>query len=58
MTNLKVAVFAKKSELAETSQEKILKQAFTAQGFGARVSGKAWFDKNGAWQNPSIAYIL
>jgi hypothetical protein len=58
MANVKVAVFGKESDLAEAFQEKMLKQAFTALSFGARVSGKAWVNKNGEWQNPSIADIF
>ena len=52
MTNVKVAVFAEESKLAEALQEKMLKQAFTALSFSVRVLGKAWVNKNGEWQNP------
>jgi hypothetical protein len=58
MANVKMPVFGKESDLAEALQEKMLKQAFTALSFGARVSGKAWVNRNGEWQNPSIADIF
>ena len=58
MANVKEAVFGTASELDEALQEKKLKQAFTALSFGARASGKAWVNKNGEWQNPSIADIF
>ena len=44
-------------ELAEF-QMKLLKQAFTAMSFGARLASHGWQDSSGHWSNPALVDIL
>ncbi|MDV7399990.1 hypothetical protein RZS08_51720, partial [Arthrospira platensis SPKY1] len=39
-------------------QTKLLKTAFTAISFGARVSSTGWKSDSGEWTNPAIVDIL
>ena len=38
--------------------EKLVKEAMTAIGFGARISGGSWQDNDGNWQTPAIDDII
>lgn len=38
--------------------EKLVKEAITAIGFGARISGGSWQDNDGNWQTPAIDDII
>lgn len=58
MKNVQTSVFGKDCDLSEELQQKMLKQAFTAISFGARLISKGWVNKNGDWENPSIADIF
>ena len=44
-------------DLAEF-QIKLLKQAFTAMSFGARLASHGWQDSSGHWSNPALVDIL
>jgi hypothetical protein len=44
-------------DLAEF-QMKLLKQAFTAMSFGARLASHGWQDSSGHWSNPALVDIL
>ena len=44
-------------DLAEF-QMKLLKQAFTAMSFGARLVSHGWQDSSGHWSNPALVDIL
>ena len=37
---------------------KLLKQAFTAMSFGARLASTGWQDQSGHWNNPALVNIL
>jgi hypothetical protein len=39
-------------------QMKLLKQAFTAMSFGARLASHGWQDSSGHWSNPALVDIL
>ena len=39
-------------------QMKLLKQAFTAMSFGARLASHGWQDSSGNWSNPALVDIL
>ena len=58
MLNLRAAVFTAQSNVPAKSQNDLLKQAFTAISFGARVMETGWKDDSGAWQNPAIVDII
>jgi len=58
MLNLRAAVFTAQSNVPAKSQNDLLKQAFTAISFGARVMETGWKDHSGAWQNPAIVDII
>ena len=58
MNTIQYLVFGSHSDLADTLQVKLLKQAFTAISFGARKTAKGWMDSNGKWTNPAIVDIF
>ena len=58
MNTIQYLVFGSDSDLAETLQIKMLKQAFTAISFGARKTAKGWIDSSGKWTNPAIVNIF
>ena len=51
-------VFLESSPVPRELQMGLLKQAFTAISFGARVSGTGWMDSLGNWVNPAIVEII
>jgi hypothetical protein len=50
--------FDSDSELTIDRQNKYIKQAITALGFGARIHSEGWALSNGEWVNSSIADIF
>jgi len=51
-------VFNDRSKGAVEFQMKLLKQAFTAMSFGARLASTGWQDGSGNWNNPALVNIL
>lgn len=50
--------FNDESIISRELQDKLLKQAVTAIGFGARKSARGWKKSNGDWQNSALVDIL
>ena len=58
MRTVRIYVFRNlEKDLAEF-QTKLLKQAFTAMSFGARLASHGWQDSSGHWSNPALVDIL
>lgn len=51
-------IFLHNSAVDNDLQLKLLKEAFTALSFGARLQTKGWLDRNGLWKNPAIVDII
>ena len=51
-------VFDDRSKGAGEFHMKLLKQAFTAISFGARLASTGWQDGSGHWNNPALVNIL
>ena len=58
MRTVRLYVFRDHSRDAADFQIKLLKQAFTAMSFGARLSTHGWQDNAGHWNNPALVDIL
>ena len=58
MRTVRLYVFRDHSRDAANFQIKLLKQAFTAMSFGARLSTHGWQDNAGQWNNPALVVIL
>ena len=58
MRTVRLYVFRDHSRDAADFQTKLLKQAFTAMSFGARLSTHGWQDNAGHWNNPALVDIL
>ncbi len=58
MRTVRLYVFRDHSREAADFQTKLLKQAFTAMSFGARLSTHGWQDNAGHWNNPALVDIL
>ena len=58
MRTVRLYVFRDHSRDAADFQTKLLKQAFTAMSFGARLSTHGWQDSTGHWNNPALVAIL
>jgi hypothetical protein len=58
MRDVRLATFGKDSELSIDNQEKKIKQAVTAIGFGARAQESGWRVGDGSWENPSLGKII
>jgi hypothetical protein len=50
--------FTSDSRVAKYLQINLLKQAFTAIGFGARASSKSWVDPSGQWSGGALVSII
>jgi hypothetical protein len=55
---VRLYVFDDHSKGAGEFQMKLLKQAFTAISFGARLASTGWQDGSGNWNNPALVNIL
>jgi hypothetical protein len=51
-------IFGNNCELSHEKQNKIIKEAFTAIGFGARVNSNAWMLANGKWKRSALKEII
>lgn len=58
MRTVRLYVFDDHSKQAGEFQMKLLKQAFTAMSFGARLASTGWQDQSGHWNNPALVNIL
>jgi predicted GNAT family N-acyltransferase len=58
MSTVKHFTFGTDSPVPKDLQTKLLKTAFTAISFGARVSSTGWKNDSGQWTNPAIVDIL
>jgi hypothetical protein len=58
MATVKHFTFDAESPVPKDLQTKLLKTAFTAISFGARVSSTGWKSDSGEWTNPAIVDIL
>lgn len=58
MATVRTFVFTTASRLTKELQLKLLKQAFTAIGFGAKLNETGWMDEAGQWNNPALVNIL
>ena len=58
MRTVRLYVFRDHVRVAADFQIKLLKQAFTAMSFGARLSTHGWQDNSGHWNNPALVDIL
>ena len=58
MATVRHYVFLKDSNAPKELQLKLLKQAFTAIGFGAKTAQTGWLNEAGRWENPALMEIL
>ena len=58
MRTVRLYVFGDHSKEAGEFHMKLLKQAFTAMSFGARLASTGWQDGSGHWNNPARVNIL
>lgn len=58
MHTVRLYTFLEDSNVKRDQQLDLLKQAFTALSFGARLTTKGWQDTGGTWQNPALVSIL
>ena len=58
MRTVRLYVFNDHSKEPGQFHIKLLKQAFTAISFGARLASTGWQDKSGNWNNPALVNIL
>jgi hypothetical protein len=58
METVRYFTFEEDSPVPKDLQPKLLKQAFTAISFGARVSSVGWQNDTGGWSNPAIVDII
>jgi hypothetical protein len=58
MRTVRLYVFRDHGRDTADFQTKLLKQAFTAMSFGARLSTHGWQDSAGHWNNPALVDIL
>jgi hypothetical protein len=58
MHTVRLYTFLDDSNVRRDKQLDLLKQAFTALSFGARLTTKGWQDTGGTWQNPALVSIL
>lgn len=58
MATVRHYVFEKNSPVPNDLQTKLLKQAFTAISFGARVTATGWQNESGGWTNPALVDII
>jgi len=58
MRTVRLYVFRDHGRDTADFQTKLLKQAFTAISFGARLSTHGWQDSAGHWNNPALVDIL
>lgn len=58
MATVRYFTFPASSNVPRDLQIPLLKQAFTALSFGARLSANGWVDSSGQWTNPALRTIL
>ena len=58
MATVRNYVFTGDKKPTKEFQLKLLKQAFTAIGFGAKLNETGWLDDAGRWSNPALVNIL
>ena len=58
MRTVRLYVFDDHSKESGEFHIKLLKQAFTAMSFGARLASTGWQDGSGNWNNPALVNIL
>lgn len=58
MQTVRLYTFLEGSNVRRDQQLDLLKQAFTAVSFGARLTTKGWQDTGGTWQNPALVSII
>jgi hypothetical protein len=58
MHTVRLYTFLEDSNVKRDQQLDLLKQAFTAVSFGARLTTKGWRDTGGTWQNPALVSII
>jgi hypothetical protein len=58
MRTVRLYVFDDHSKESGEFHMKLLKQAFTAMSFGARLASTGWQDGSGHWNNPALVNIL
>lgn len=58
MATVRYSTFRADSACSVDLQKKLIKQAITAIGFGARQTQKGWLDHDGSFQNPALVDII
>ena len=58
MHTVRLYTFLEDSNVRRDQQLDLLKRAFTALSFGARLTTKGWKDTGGTWQNPALVGII
>jgi hypothetical protein len=58
MATVRHFTFDESSPVPLDLQPKLLKQAFTAISFGARVTTHGWQNESGGWSNPALVDII
>lgn len=58
MATVRYSTFRADSACSVELQKKLIKQAITAIGFGARHTQKGWLDHDGTFQNPALVDII
>ena len=58
MATVRHFTFDENSPVPRDLQPKLLKQAFTAISFGARVTTHGWQNDSGGWSNPALVDII
>ena len=58
MATVRHFTFGDDSPVPKELQPKLLKQAFTAISFGARVTTHGWQNDSGGWSNPALVDII
>jgi hypothetical protein len=58
MATLRYMTFLETTKVAPVLQDKLIKQAITAIGFGARANGSGKMFKDGKWQETSLPQII
>lgn len=58
LADIRREVFDGYTALDREGQVKMIKQAFTAIAFGARLSRSGWLTKDGTWSNPALVTII
>jgi hypothetical protein len=58
MATVRHFTFDERSPVPLDLQPKLLKQAFTAISFGARVTTHGWQNESGGWSNPALVDII